>query len=129
MAQVIINGRAYGLRFDMSALDAVERDFGDLKAVFDSLKGSGDTDRITAIKRLFLILANCQRDFDGEAEDVTAEALKHAPLSALKSLGDAIVEAIKDSMRAETVNGGAADDEVHDGFLEELEAKNGKTGD
>ncbi len=127
MAQVTINGRTYGLRFDLSALEAVEQEFGDMKAVFDRLKaGEG---RIDAIKRMFVILANCQRGFEGEAEDVTAEALKHATFSALSRLGEAIKEALKESMRVETVNGGAADDDVHDAFLEEIEGKNGETGD
>jgi hypothetical protein len=128
MAKVTINGRAYGLRFDLGALEEVEAAFGDLKAAFDALKGAGETDRITAVKKLFVILANCDRGFRGEAEDVTVGALKHAPLSALTQLGEAIGEAIKESMRMETVNGGEADDAVHDGFLEELDAKNGRAG-
>lgn len=127
MAQVTINGKTYGMRFDLGALEDVEREFGDLKAVFDSLKGG--TGRIDTIKRMFVIMANCDRSFRGEAEDITVEALRHAPLSALSTLGEAITEAMKDSMRVETVNGGEADDEVHDGFLEEIESKNAPTGD
>ena len=126
MAQVIINGKAYGLRFDLGALETVETEFGDLKTVFDTLKEG--TDRMSTIKRMFVIMANCQRSFDGEAEDVTVDALKRAPLSVLSQLSEAIVGAIKESMAVETANGGAADDEVHDGFLEELDAKNAKTG-
>lgn len=129
MAQVIINGRPYGLRFDLSALEAVEEEFGDLRAALEGIKRHADRDGIDAIKRLFVILANCERGFRGEAEDVTAEALKHAPLYVLSQLGDAIVASIKESMQVETVAGGAADEEVHDGFLEELDAKNGKAGD
>ena len=128
MAHVIINDKTYGLRFDVGALEAVEAEFGDLRAAFEALKGSGNMDRISAIKRLFVILANCERGYRGEAEDITSDALKHAPLYVLSELGDAIVAAIKESMHLETLNG-EADDEVHDGFLEEIESKNGLTGD
>ena len=127
MAQVTINGKTYGLRFDLGALETVEKEFGDLKEVFGKLKEGED--RVGTIKRVFVIMANCQRDFDGEAEDVTADVLKHAPLSAIKQIGDAITEAVKESMRVETANGGEADDDVHDGYLEEIEAKNAPTGD
>lgn len=128
MAQVTINGKPYGLRFDLGALEAVEAEFGGLRAAFEALKGGGDVDRIVAVKRLFVILANCERGFRGEAEDITSDALKHAPLYVLSELGDAIVAAIKESMHLETLNG-EADDEVHDGFLEEIESKNVKAGD
>jgi hypothetical protein len=128
MAQVIINGRAYGLRFDLSAQERVEEEFGDLKAAFERMKNKTDREALGAVKKMFVIMANCERDYRGEPEDITEEALKHAPLSVISQLGDAIVTAIQDSMRVETVNSGPADDEVHDGFLEELDAKNGKTG-
>lgn len=127
MANVNINGKAYGLRFDLGALEVVEREFGDLKTVFMELKGGG-TDRISMIKKMFVIMANCQLEFEGKPADVSEAALKHAPLSALGQLGEAITKAMKESMRVETVNG-EADDEVHDGYLEEIESKNVKTGD
>ena len=126
MAQININGKTYGLRFDLGALEAVEQEFGDLKAVFENLKG-GD-DRLGTVKKMFVIMVNCQREFEDKPADVTAAALKRAPLSVLSTLGEAITEAIKESMRVETVNG-EADDETHDGYLEEIEQKNVKTGD
>ena len=127
MTHVTINGKVYGLRFDLGALETVEQEFGDLKYVFEKLQEGED--RLGTIKRMFVIMANCQRGFDGEAEDVTVEALRHAPLSAIKQIGDATIEAVKASLRVETANGGEADDDVHDGYLEEIEAKNAPTGD
>lgn len=127
MAQVNINGKTYGLRFDLGALEAVEQEFGDLKIVFEGLKDGG-VDRIDAVKRMFVIMANCQLDFEDKPANVTSAALKHAPLSALKQLSDAISETFKESMRVETVNG-EADDDTHDGYLEEIDSKNGKAGD
>ena len=127
MAQISINGSTYGLRFDLGALEVAESEFGDLKAVFDNLRGGQN--RLSTVKRLFVIMANCERGYRGEAEDVTEDALRHAPLAALSTLGEALTEAFKESMRMETVGGGEADDEVHDGFLEELERKNAETGD
>ena len=127
MAEVIINGKRYGLRFDLGALEVVEREFGHLESVFAELKGGG-SDRISTIKKMFVIMANCQREFEGKPADITEAALKHAPLAALGQLGEAITEAMKESMRVETVNG-EADDDVHDGYLEEIDAKNVKPGD
>ena len=123
MAQVTINGQGYGLRFDLAAMEAVEAEFGGLKemlAQFNSGEG-----RIETVKRMFVILANSQRGFEGAPEDVTVAALRHAPLWVLGELGEAITEAMKESMRVETMGGGEADDDAHDAFLEELESKNG----
>jgi hypothetical protein len=129
MAKVIINGRAYGIRYDLSAQERVEEEFGDLKAAFAKMKKTAsEREALDAVKKMFVIMANCERDFRGEPEDVTAEALKHAPMSVISQLGAAIVDAIQESMRVETANSGPADDEVHDGFLEELDAKNARTG-
>ena len=126
MAQININGKAYGLRFDLGALEAVEAEFGDLKEVFARLKGGED--RLNTVKKMFVIMANCQLEFEGKPANVTVAALKHAPLAILSQLGEAITEAIKESMHVETV-GGEADDDVHDGYLEEIDAKNALTGD
>ena len=126
MARIIINGKTYGLRFDLGALETVEQEFGDLKAVFEKLK-SGE-DRLQTVKRMFVIMANCQLEYEGRPADVTVAVLKRAPLSVLGTMGEAITEAIKESMRVETV-GGEADDDVHDGYLEEIEQKNVRTGD
>lgn len=126
MAQVKINGITYGLRFDLGALEAVEEEFGDLKAVFQNMKGGEH--RLDTIKKMFAIMANCQLEFEGKPASVTVSALKHAPLAALNPLGEAITAAIQESMHVETVNG-EADDDVHDGYLEEIDAKNVQTGD
>lgn len=129
MAQVIINGRAYGLRFDLSAQERVEEEFGDLKAAFAKMKNTAtEREALDAVKKMFVIMANCERDYRGEPEDITVAALKHAPIAVISQLGAAIVDAIQESMRVETANSGPADDEVHDGFLEELDEKNVKTG-
>lgn len=127
MSSVTINGKTYGLRFDLGALETVEQEFGDLKNCFEQLRNG--TDRINVIKRMFVIMANCQRAYEGKPEDVTMDALKHAPIWALAPLGEAITQSWKESMNVETANGGVADDAVHDAYLEEIEAKNAPTGD
>ena len=127
MAQVSINGKPYGLRFDLGAREDVEKEFGRLESVFAELKGGG-ADRIGTIKKMFVIMANCQLEFEGKPANVTEATLKHAPLAALGQLGEAITEAMKESMRVETVNG-EADDDIHDGYLEEIDVKNVNPGD
>lgn len=125
MAQVIINGKTYGLRFDLSAMEAVEAEFGGMKEMYAAMKAQKDG--MEAVKKIFVILANAHRGFCGEPEDVTEAALRHAPLRALGEIGDAIRAALEESMRVETVDGGEADDDEHDAYLEAIE-KNGVTG-
>ena len=96
MAKVIINGRVYGSRYDLSAQERVEEEFGDLKTAFAKMKKTAsEREALDAVKKMFVIMANCERDFRGEPEDVTAEALKHAPMSVISQLGAAIVDAIQ----------------------------------
>ena len=120
MVETKINGVRYGLRFDMSALEQIEDEFGSLKDMFDALKSGKQQTRL--MKRLFLIMANCQRSYEGKPEDIGEDALKHARLSVLKDIRAALDE----GMRVETMNGGEADDSVHDGYLDEIEAEEKK---
>lgn len=120
MVYTKINGVAYGLRFDLSALEQIEEEYGSLKDLFELMKsGKGQT---KLMKNLFLIMANCQRDYEGRPMDIGGEVLKHARMSVLSDIRAALDE----GMRTETMNGGEADDEVHDGYLDEIEAEEKK---
>lgn len=121
MAKVTINGREYGLRFDLDALEQVEVEYGSLKGMLEAI-GEG---KVGPVRKVFVIMANCQRDFEGKETDVTEAVLKHAPMSTFKTVADAIKAAMNEGMHVETANGGEADDSTHDGYLEEIEAKNG----
>lgn len=115
MAKTTINGVTYELRFDLYALEQIEEEYGSLRDMFALLKsGKGQT---KLMKRLFLIMANAQRSYEGKPEDITEAALKHARLSVLADIRAALDE----GMKTETMNGGAADDDVHDGYLDEIE--------
>lgn len=120
MAKVKVNGREYALRFDLDALEQVEVEYGSLKGMLEAI-GEG---KVGPVRRVFVIMANCQRDYEGKDMDVTEAVLKHAPMSTFRMVADAIKAAMREGMHVETTNGGEADDDVHDGYLEELEAKN-----
>lgn len=120
MVKTTINGREYGLRFDLAAMEQIEEEFGSLKDLFELLKSGKQQTRL--MKRLFVIMANSQRNFEGKPEDVGEDALKHATLAVLAD----IRRALDAGMRTETMGGGEADDTVHDGYLDEIEAEEKK---
>ncbi len=119
--EITLNGVKYRLRFDLYALEQVEEEFGGMREAFDSLRGGKGM--VNAIRKLFKILANCQRSMDGMPEDVTGEEIsKHESMAKLLEVSEAVKAAINIGMKSETVDG-EADDEVHDGYAAEYEEK------
>lgn len=121
MAKIRIKGVEYKLRFDLSAMEAVEDEFGSLKAMFEALRA--ESGQVKLLRKLLTIMLNCQLDFEGSEKRFTEGELKHLPTTAMA----VAKQALQDGMKAETVDGGEADDDVHDGYLEEIERdeKNG----
>lgn len=120
--EVRINGQLYRLRFDIWALEQIEEEFGGIREAFGMLRGSS---MAKAVRKLFRIMANCQRNLDGMPEDVTEEAISpHTSMAKLVEISGAIQAAVEKGMESET-NGGEADDDPHDALAEEYDAKNG----
>ncbi len=120
--EVRINGQLYKLRFDLWALEQIEEEFGGVREAFAQLRGAKMSG---AIRKLFRILANCQRNMDGLPEDVTEETIsRHTSMGKLTEIADAIQIAVEKGMESET-NGGEADDEPQDALAEEYDRKNG----
>lgn len=123
MVKLKVEDKEYGLRMDLYAMEKIEDEFGNLKALFELLK-EGKTKTVRA---LFRILANTELAYEGKEETVTGDELKHIRLSAVGPIGNALRAAIEDGMHSETTGGEEADDEVFDVYLDEME-KNGVTG-
>lgn len=121
MSKVMINGKEYGLRFDLYAMEQVEEEFGSVKAAFDMLR---DGRQLKATRILFKALANSYLSYNGEKETVTGNEFKHSGMEDVVRISEAVREAIAEGSMSETTGGGAADDEVHDLYLEEIERKN-----
>lgn len=120
--EVRINGQLYRLRFDLWALEQIEEEFGGVREAFAQLRGQKMSH---AVRKLFRILANCQRNLDGMPEDVTEDVIsRHTSMSKLAEISAAIQAAVEKGMESET-NDGEADDETHDALAEEYNAKNG----
>ena len=120
--EVRINGQMYRLRFDLWALEQIEEEFGGVREAFQQLRGAKMS---TAVRKLFRILANCQRNLDGMPEDVTEDVIsRHTSMAKLAEISGAIQAAVEKGMESET-NGGEADDEVHDALADEYDQKNG----
>ena len=122
--EVRLNGKLYRLRFDLWALEQIEEQFGGMRQAFDAMtSGAG---MVKTIRKLFAIVANCQRNLDGMPEDVTGEEISgHESMAKLKEISDAIRAAIEAGMKSETADGGEASDKKKNPLDEEYERKNG----
>ena len=120
--EVRINGQLYRLRFDLWALEQIEEEFGGIREAFAQLRGAKMS---SSVRKLFRIMANCQRNIDGQPEDVTDETIsRHTSMAKLVEISAAIQAAVEIGMESET-NGGEADDEPQDALAEEYDRKNG----
>ena len=128
MASIKINGKEYGLRFDLYAMEQVEETFGSVKKAFDALR---EGKQLKTTRLLFKILANSYLSFNGQEETVTGDEIKHADMNTVMLISEAVKAAIAEGSKSETTGGNEADDEVHDMYLEQIEAeeKNGVTGE
>ena len=120
--EVELNGVIYRLRFDLQALEQSEESFGGLKEAFQALRGGG---MVKAVRKLFAILANSQKDYEDKPMDVTEDTVgRHTGMAKLVEISAAIQAAVEKGMESET-NGGEADDEEHDALAEIYDEKNG----
>lgn len=122
MAKVTIDGKEYGLRFDLYAMEQIEEEYGGVKTIFDTLREGKH--QIKTTRTLFKILANSYLSYNGQEETVTGNEIKHCGMEMIKDISDAVQAAISEGSHSETTGGNEADDEVHDMFLEEIERKN-----
>ena len=120
MVKLKVEGKEYGLRMDMYAMEMIEEEFGGMKDMLEKLR-EGSSKQIRA---LFRILANAQLAYEGKEETVTGDELKSLRVAAVAGLGKAISAAVEEGMKSETTEGAEADDEVFDVYLSEVEAKN-----
>lgn len=119
--EVRINGQRYRLRFDLWALEKIEEEFGGMKEAFQALHGGS---MVTTARKMFAIMANCQRNLDGMPEDVTGQEITaHMSVTKLAEISAALRAAVEKGMESET-EGGAADDGVHDALEAEYNEKN-----
>ena len=120
--EVELNGVIYRLRFDLQALEQIEESFGGLKEAFQALRGGG---MVKAVRKLFAILANSQKDYEDKPMDVTEDTVgRHTGMAKLVEISAAIQAAVEKGMESET-NGGEADNEEHDALAEIYDEKNG----
>ena len=120
MVKLKIGDTEYGLRMDMYAMEQIEEEFGDMKAMFEKIQNGGSK----TLQKLFKIMANSQLAYEGKEETVTGDELKRLRVAAVTGIGQAIHAAVAEGMKSETTDGAEADDEVFDVYLQEIEAKN-----
>ena len=118
MAKVTINGKEYGLRFDLYAMEQIEEEFGSVKQSFDALR---EGKQMKTTRTLFKILANSFLSYNGKEETVTGDEIKHAGMEEVLEVSNAVKKAIEEGSKSETTGGNEADDDVHDMFLEQID--------
>lgn len=126
MVKCKVKGREYELRLDLDALETLEGVFEGENVMEVFRKRS-----FSNVKKIFVALANCARDYNGQPQDVTEKDVKHASMADAAAMADAILAAQEEAFKTETVNG-AADDSHHDEvmeMIEEIEEKNGEPGE
>ena len=121
MASFTIGGKTYPLKFDMYAMEQIEEEFGGVKEMYEAMRGNNGKSVAKAMKSIFRILANSARNEMDLPESITGDEVVHCNVH---QLSEAIAAAIMAGMKSETTGGNEADDQVHDEYLEELEAKN-----
>lgn len=121
--EIRINGQLYRLRFDLWALEQIEQEFGSVRDMFKHLSGG---EMVKTVRKMFSILANCQRNLDGMPEDITGDEIsRHESMAKLKEISNAIKAAIEEGMKSETKDGGEASDKKENPLDKEYEEKNG----
>lgn len=125
MAKFSMGGKDYDLIFNVHAMKAMEHEFGDLSEGIEKFRKNRRNVHI--VGQMFKIMANAGQWEKGEPEDVTEDAVDRLTLKGLDTLSRTLNLAMEESLHSETTGGNEADDEVHDVYLEQLEAqeKNG----
>lgn len=124
--EVRINGQLYRLRFDLWALEQIEEEFGGIREAFTAMDaGAGGGGMVKTVRKLFAIMANCQRNLDGLPEDVTGEEItRHESMAKLREISGAIRAAMNEGMKSETKDGGEASDRKQNPLDKEYDEKN-----
>ena len=126
MVKCKVKGKEYELRLDLDALETLESVFEGENVMEVFRKRS-----FSNVKKIFIVMANCARDYNGQPQDVTEKDIRHASMADAAAMADAILAAQEEAFKTETVNG-AADDRHHDEvmeMIEEAEEKNGAPGE
>ena len=122
MAKVTIGGREYDLRMTLWASEQIEEEFGDLK---DALGRFRKERKISMVRKMFVIMANAGQKARKLPLDVPADVLDNCTLKDLDRVSQALRDAMDETMKAECVGGGVADDEAQDALAAEYDEKNG----
>ena len=119
MAKFDYNGKTYDLVMSLYAMEKIEDEFGDISEALKKFRSRNRN--VKMIKSMFRILANAALHEKQQPETVTGREIDGMGRKGLESLSTALRNAMDESLKAETVNGGLGDDVVADGYAEELE--------
>ena len=129
MAVYTVDGREYELILSIRAMAQIEKEYGDIKDAMQKFRSRGRS--VETIKNMFRILANAGQHKRKLPENVTGDEIDDLNLAGMDRLSVVLYQCLDESLHAETVGGGEADDQGVDVYAEELEKreKNGLAGE
>lgn len=117
--KVDIGGKSYDLAMSLYAMEQIEDEFGDLKEAMSKFRGKGGG--VKMVKKMFRIMGNAALHAKKQPETLTGKELDNLGLAGLNKVAQALRQVMDESLHAETVNGGLADDEAVDVYAEQME--------
>lgn len=126
MINVRIKGVLYPILFDLYAMELLDESYGDARDAINAFRQQNR--KLADVKKMFQAMANSARNYLGEPEDVTGKEMNHCTLTELNAVVNGILEEMKRSSTVQAAGGSVDDDEHHDIFKEEMDAKNGTAG-
>lgn len=127
MTGITIEGKQYTLRFDLTAMEAIEEEYGRLENMFAEMRGGR---RVKALRTVFAVMANSGAEYEGRKANITGREIMRMTVSEMKGLMALIETEIRKSgvtkIREEE---DAPDGAILDASEEDEKEKNGKTGD
>jgi hypothetical protein len=114
-----IGGKKYDLAMSLYAMEQIEEEFGDLKEAMGKFRGKGSS--VKMVKKMFRIMGNAALHAKKQPEALTGKELDNLGLAGLNKVAQALRAVMDESLEAETVNGGLADDEEVDVYAEQME--------
>lgn len=121
MRKILIDGREYTLKFDMSVMEHIEDEFGNVNKVFGGSEGQS----LRTMLKVACWMMNAANKKMHRDERVTPDDFADMSMAQFKELGIAVRMAFNDSM---TMTADIEAKHHRDGYLEEME-KNVKTAE
>lgn len=127
MTGITIEGKQYTLRFDLTAMEAIEDELGGMDEMYAAMRGGK---RVKALRTVFAAMANSGAAYEGVPGNVTGQEIMRLTVAEMNGLMALIETEIRKSGRTKIKEeDDAPDGAILDASEEDEKEKNGATGD